>query len=171
MKRILALSLLVCSHVVCATESGSNGVTEATKNVVSGIVEFGKNLIEGADEGVDEGRKTGLSKDGALIVDNGAELATLLDVQLLTVSQENETDTAIEVGFKNGNDQPVRLINLNESENVIAIDQDGYATNLGRGNPQDLTIPSQAGKKQRFIFRMSADAVKEIRIMGQVFPR
>ncbi|MBU6954007.1 hypothetical protein [Hahella sp. HN01] len=170
MKKLLVISLLALSSLSHAEETKENTVTDATKSVVSGIVKFGKDLLEGADEGVDEGRKTGQSQDGAIIVDNGADLEKNLSVELLSVNKEGDNGSYIELGFKNANDNPVRIINLKDSENIIAIDADGYATNLARAgdNPMDVTIPSKAGRKQRFHFDIPADSVKEVRIMGKV---
>jgi hypothetical protein len=173
MKKTLLILLLAFNSLSYAEEQKQNTVTETTKSVISGIVKFGKDLIEGVDEGVDEGRKTGLSQDGAILIDNGTDLENILDIKLLGVKKEDETTSSIEIGFKNNADNPVRLINLRESENVIAIDMDGFATNLsvGKGNPIDVTIPSKAGKKQEFKFDLPPDSVKEIRIMGKVYTR
>ncbi len=171
MKNILLVLLLAFYSVSYAEEQKESSVANTTKSVISGIVKFGKDLIEGADEGVDEGRKTGLSQDGATIINNGIDLEKNLEIKVLGVTKVNETTSSIEVGFKNTTDKPIRLINLHESENIIAIDKDGYATNLttGTGIPLDVTIPSNAGKKHQFQFNLPSDSVKEIRIMGKVF--
>ena len=176
MKKLLLISLLTCNAFVFAEEGSEekvNAVTDTTKSVISSFVKFGKDLIEGADEGVNEGRKTGLSKDDALIIDNGEDLNKQLTLKLLSVKEAAENESYVVLGFKNANDRPVRVINLQESENIIVIDTDGYATNLtlGRNNPEDLTIPSKAGKKQQFHFNIAAAAVKEVRIMGNILSK
>ncbi|GAA61396.1 hypothetical protein P20652_3273 [Pseudoalteromonas sp. BSi20652] len=173
MKKILFVYLLIVSSLSYAEAEKENTVTETTKSMVSGLVKFSKDLIEGADEGVDEGRKTGLSQDGAVLIDNGTDLEKYLSIKLLNVNKESDTVSSIELGFKNSNEHPVRVINLVESENIIAIDIDGYATNLakGEGNPLNVTIPSKAGKKQKFYFELAPDSIKEIRIMGKVYTK
>lgn len=168
MKRIAFVILLALGSATHAEEAKENAVLETTKSVVTGLVKFGKDLLEGADEGVNEGRKTGQSQDGAIIVDNGKDLAKHLTTELLKVKKKDDDASYVELGFKNDNENPVRIVNLKESENVIAIDTDGYATNLSsaNSNPMELTIPSKAGRKQKFYFELSAESVKEIRIMG-----
>jgi len=176
MKKILfAAALTTLSSVSYAQSSEESSVTEASKSVVSGMVRFGKDLIGGVDDGIDgidEGRKTGLSQDEAIIIDNADDLRAHIEGTVLNVNAVSDGASSIEVGFKNNSDKPVRLINLLESENVIAIDMDGYATNVTIGaNPLQVTIPSRTGRKQAFQFAIPAESVKEIRIMGVTFTR
>lgn len=173
MKKILLISLLAYSPFNYAEDVEGSSVTETTKSVVMNIVKFGKDLLEGADEGVDEGRKVGQSQDGAIIVDNNADFEKQLSVKLIEVQEVDENSSYVELGFKNATDNPVRLINLRESETIIAIDNEGYATNLAGGliNPMEVTVPSNAGKKQKFYFNISAASVNEIRIMGKAVLR
>ena len=90
-----------------------------------------------------------------------------------SVKEDGENASYVVLGFKNANDRPVRVINLQESENIIVIDTDGYATNLSlaSGNPDNITIPSKAGKKQSFHFNIAAATVKEVRIMGNILSK
>ena len=173
MKKILfAAALTALSSVSYAQSSEESSVTDASKSVVSGMVRFGKDLIGGVDDGIDEGRKTGLSQDEAIIIDNADDLRAHIEGTVLNVNAVSDGASSIEVGFKNNSDKPVRLINLLESENVIAIDMDGYATNVTIGaNPLQVTIPSRTGRKQAFQFAIPAESVKEIRIMGVTFTR
>jgi len=176
MKTILILSLIAfnsLSYAEANNETTESTVADTTRSVISGMVKFGKDLLEGADEGVNEGRKTGLSQDDAIIIDNGADLNKELTIKLLSVNEDGKDASYAVLGFKNANSKPVRVINLLESENIIAIDTDGYATNIsrGKGNPMEITVPSKAGKKQRFHFNIPAESVKEVRIMGQVLSK
>ncbi|MCO7223054.1 hypothetical protein [Pleionea sp. CnH1-48] len=160
-------------------EKKENAVVETTKSVVSGIVSFGKDLVSGATDGVSDGRKQGSSSDDALVVDNVKGLDKHLKLKVLSVKTEESTDSEktkssqtysfVELGFKNDGNEPVRVINLRDAGNIIAIDKDGYATNLagGKGNPDDVTIPPKAGKKQKFYFPIEADNIEEIRLMGK----
>ena len=171
-KTILILCILFYSPCFAA-ETEENPVAETAKTVVSGIVSFTKNIIGGVTEGVNDGRKTGQSADGAVIVDTLEGLDQNLGVQLIAVAQDGEGNCFVEIGFKNDTENPVRLIDLNTSEKVIAIDADGYAVNLSKrtDNPIEVTVPSQAGKKQKFYFAIAPESVKEFRIMGKVLSR
>ena len=173
MKALVFISLIGISGMALATEKEESSVAESAKAVVSGLVKFGKDLIEGADEGVNQGRKSGLSQDGAVLVDTGADLERLLSTKILAITPRESGGANVVMGFKNDNDTPVRLINLRESENVIAIDTEGYATHLAVNltNPMEVTVPSKAGKKQPFQFDLSPEEIKEIRIMGRIFTR
>jgi len=159
----------ITSQAKESEEVKDGSVAETTKSVVSGIVKFGKDLLEGIDEGIDDGRKTGLSQDGAIIVNNVEDLEKYLVVNVINVNKDNNSISYVELGFNNKNNRPVRLVNLKESENIIAIDASGYATNLlaTAKNISDVTVPSNAGKKQKFYFELNTDSIKEIRIMGK----
>lgn len=179
------LMLVVCSLAalnspVMAEEDNSN-VAEAAKKAVSGLVTFGKDLIGGASEGVVDGRKEGKSKDAAIVVSNQQEFEEHLSAKVLAVKPATKKDdkgieqpiagsSYVEVGFKNNNSQPVRMINLKEMEAVIAMDKEGYATVLSSSYfaPDDLTIPSNAGKKHKFYFKTDADGISQIRILNKV---
>ncbi|WP_444911637.1 hypothetical protein [Microbulbifer sp. PAAF003] len=171
-RTILIAGLILCSSAFAQqnTDEQESGVAETAKSVMSNIVSFGKNLMDGASEGVVDGRKTGQSTDGAVLINTLEDLNKYLESDVIAVTAHAESGCYVEVGFKNQNDFPVRLIDLDSSEAVILIDQDGYATNLfrGKGNPEELTIPSNAGRKQKFYFAIEWDQVREIRILGKV---
>ncbi|MCO1336286.1 hypothetical protein MO867_18295 [Microbulbifer sp. OS29] len=170
MRRITLLMCLLLSSAVHAEENQEKGVAEAAKSVVSGIVSFSKDLVGGASEGVADGRKSGKSTDGAILVNTHDDFIANLEAKIITIISSDEGGCYVEIGFKNNNELPVRLIDLKESEAIIVIDEDGYAINLfnGRGNPEELTIPSNAGRKQQFYFATNWDEVKEVRILGEI---
>ncbi|WP_444942978.1 hypothetical protein ACJJIK_12920 [Microbulbifer sp. ZKSA006] len=171
-RAILVTGLLLCSSAFAQqnTQEQESGVAEAAKSVMSSIVSFGKNLVDGASEGVVDGRKSGQSTDGAILINTLEDLDKYLQADVIAVTAAEEHGCYVEVGFKNENDFPVRLIDLNSSESVIVIDHDGYASNLfnGKGNPMEITVPSKAGRKQKFYFAKDWDQVREIRILGKV---
>ncbi|GAD78084.1 hypothetical protein VAZ01S_121_00030 [Vibrio azureus NBRC 104587] len=171
LKKIASIILMVMSTQSYASELSGSDVTETTKGVISGFVKFSKDLVEGVDEGVDEGRKTGLSKDGALIINNTEDLNKYLEVKVLSVKKVGERGASIEVGFKSAHHEPIRIINLIESENVLVVDKEGYGTNLwsGKSNPQQITVPSKAGRKATFYFELPPESIKSIRFFGLPF--
>lgn len=166
---LLLSMVLSVSCFAQESEEDESSVSKTAKSVVSGIVSFGKNLVDG----VTDGRKTGQSTDDAIIVDTLEGLDKNLIIELISISKDDEETSYIELGFKNANGKPVRIINLADSGTVIAIDTDGYSTNLarGKGNPDDITVPSNTGKKQKFYFKLAPEAVKEIRVMGKIIAK
>jgi hypothetical protein len=64
---------------------------------------------------------------------------------------------------------PLRLINLNQADALIAIDQDGYANGLSSGpyNPIELTVPPKAAVRQEFSFEGPIKTVNTVRVWGQ----
>lgn len=174
MKSLLILILLFSS--ICHAQndkSKESSVSETAKGVVSNIVTFGKNLVDGASDGVTEGRKEGQSKDGAIVISNLEELEKNIELKVLSVSGTDDGFTEIEVGFKNDNTKPVRVIKLAEAESVLVIDNDGYANNIaiGKNNPTEITIPNNAGRKVKFVFKVQQKSVKEIRILGKTLSK
>jgi len=174
MKKQVLVGCLLLSGVAFAEDDQDkekSTVSDVTKSVMSNIVSFGKNLVDGAADGVTEGRKDGQSVDGAIVVSNLKELDEHLEVRILGVSEHKENQAAVELGFRNSNDIPVRVIDLRDDGAVIVIDGEGYASNLASGNPADVTVPEKAGKKQVFYFNVQAVKVKQIRIHGKTLTR
>lgn len=169
MKNILLILLFV--PIIALAEEEKSGVVETTKTVISGVVSFGKDVLSGASEGVTEGRKTGESDDGAIIVDNQAELEKFLDVKFLNKTANGEKSVNVEMGFKNSGNKPVRVINLKDNNAIIIVDKDGYATGISfhLDNPSAITVPEQAAIKQVFNFNIAEENAAEIRILGKLF--
>ena len=55
---------------------------ESVKSVVTGVISAGKDALSGVKDGVDDGRKTGVSVDGAVIVTDKDELNKFIAVSV-----------------------------------------------------------------------------------------
>lgn len=171
MKNIFLVLVLVPVFALAQEEEEKSGVAESAKSVVSSVVKFGKEVLSGTSDGVTEGRKTGESGDGAIIVSNQSELEQFLEVNILGKTADGEKSVNVELGFKNSGDKPVRVINLKDKNAIIVVDKDGYATGLSlhNNNPFDITVPEQAAIKQMFNFKVPEESASAIRIWGKQY--
>jgi hypothetical protein len=136
------------------------------------VIKFSKQVLGGISEGVDEGRKEAEGIDGAVIVTNIDELEQYVNVELLTVkSVDSDQKTAIEVGFQNRSEKPIRIANLDDKATVLLLDTAGYAQELDGSNRQnaEITIPPKAGKKYSFLFNVPVSKAKNLRLWNKEF--
>ncbi len=171
MKNIFLVLVLVPIFALAQDKEEKSGVAESAKSVVSSVVKFGKEVLSGVSDGVTEGRKTGESGDGAIIVSNQNELEQFLEVSILSKTADGEKSVNVELGFKNSGYRPVRVINLKDKNAIIVVDKDGYATGLSshNDNPFDITVPEQAAVKQMFNFNVPEESAFTIRIWGKQY--
>ncbi len=175
MKKIFFMLFFAPILVMALQEEGKSDVSDSVKSVTSGVVKFGKDVwtgvSEGITEGITDGRKSGESDHGAIIVSNQKELEDSLVVNVLEKSTADETSVNIKIGFVNSGDRPVRIINLKDKNNILAIDKDGYAIGLSthKNNPIEITVPEKAAIKQIFTFDIPVDQASAIRIWGKQY--
>ena len=143
-------------------------VSETTKEVVS----FTKDFFKGVKDGVDSGRTSTESVDGALVVTNVELLNSLLEIEIIKVSTSSEGRfTEVEVGFKNPNEKAIRVANLYDSGVTILIDADGYSNPVERqaSSESEVTVPPSAGVKHKFRFISPASKASKLRIWSREF--
>lgn len=161
---VMTLSLL-CVNVSADTK---DIITDTTKSVIT----FGKDLMKGLNDGVDEGRKGAEGADGAVTVTNVEEMARYISVEVLAVeSVEDAMATQVVVGFKNNEDKPVRIANMDDKGIVLLIDSDGYSQGLSADNRHaaEFTVPPNTGKKHVFKFDISVDKASTIRLWNKEY--
>ncbi|HSX90295.1 MAG TPA: hypothetical protein VLG17_20140 [Pseudomonas sp.] len=145
-------------------------IRDSAKATVSTAIEAGKNLLGGFSEGVTEGRESAEGADGAASVSDLSQLDGKVIVELLRAEPEGDNLIAT-IGLKNSSDKQLRLINLRQTGALIAIDQDGYSSPLvaSLDNPDQVTIPANAGVRQKFIFAGPVENVASVRLWGRDF--
>jgi len=84
------------------------GCKQLTSMVVGGTVSAGKEVTKGIVEGVEEGRKSGESLDGALVVTTAAELAEHGGVTVYSVKAVGD-EADVVLAFENTGDAPLRI--------------------------------------------------------------
>lgn len=171
-RSLLAIAIMMLS-LKCLAEpenSSDSSIKDLTKAAVSSAIAAGKNLLGGVNDGILAGRESVQGVDGAVIISSQLQIKDRLTVEVLR-SEPVGDRFYITLGFKNNMSVPLRLINLNQPDALIAIDQDGYANSLSTGleNPVDLTIPPKAAVRQKFSFEGPIKAVITVRIWGQEY--
>ncbi len=165
-KTILALTLVM---VFPAMAEDATVMKESVKSVVTGVISAGKDALSGVKDGVDDGRKTGVSVDGAVIITDKEELNKFIAVSVLSVTKVADEEYEVTLALRNNSDKAVRLSNLNEAKSLVLLDVAGFASVLKTPllpGESDITIPDNAAVKARYVFAKVEDAPATLRIYG-----
>lgn len=168
-KVVLVLSGLILSSAVMADTSS---LTDGVKNVVSGAISSGKDALKGVKEGVEDGRKSGESLDGALIITDKNTLEKYVATSVSKVEKIADTEYRLTVVFRNKTDQIVRLTNLNEQKSLQLLDSDrfvSYVKGYTQAQGLDVTIPEQAAVRVRYEFTDVEGTPDTLRVYMQEF--
>lgn len=170
-RALLSIALLLGSLFPLAHAESDSLLKDATKGAVSNAISAGKNLLGGVSDGITEGREGTEGVDGALSISTYAQFEQQQGhLEVLSVKQDDARLVAT-IGLKNTSDKPIRLINLQSANALLAIDEEGYSSALlaGTDNPFELTIPPRAGIRQRFVFETPEAPITAIRVWGRDF--
>ena len=153
-------------------ENKERSIKSGIRTVVSETVAVGKDLVSGVAEGLDDGRKSGESVDGAKIVSNKDDLAKLLILEVLKAQEQEDGNYQVTVALRNQGAAPVRLINLSGLGNVALLDVDGFAYPLPRPIEQgrDVTVLANSATRFRVVFEQVEGRPKFFRLFNLDFP-
>lgn len=166
---LIAALITVTSHAISAQEADDNSTKNTFKEMTQDIISFSKQVATGISEGIREARKSSSRAGGTKIAANAAELQELLDITLLRFKAGTSDNAVIaEIGFKNSNPTPVRIITTASNNDILLIDTEGYATILNpSGIPRAITVPKNAALKQTFTFNgVAAKNADHVRFWG-----
>lgn len=156
MKKLAVVSLLALS-ISCTGENAK----DATSAVVGKAIEMGKGTATGIASGVEEGRKSAESADGAIVVSSASELATHGGATLGEITGAGDAAT-VAVLFENKGDKPMRVTKID----VLALDGSGVVIPTQSGGTE-VTVPAHAKAKYTFTASGAADSVKTVRVYGK----
>ncbi|MDR1546743.1 MAG: hypothetical protein LBU12_08575 [Deltaproteobacteria bacterium] len=167
---VFLLALTACGGDQEEQEARKDG--SLVKSGVSAVVSGVKNTAAGIVEGVDEGRQSGRSLDGALLVASRADFEKLLAVQSALVEERGPGTYAMTLALRNEGEQPVRLINLDQDVNVVVLDADGFAYALPRPleQGQDFTVLPRSAARFRLVFERLELKPATLRLYGLDLP-
>lgn len=140
------------------------GCKQITSMIVGGTVSTGKEVTKGIVEGVEEGRKSGESLDGAVIVSNAADLAAHGSVSVFAVRADG-SESNVTLAFENAGETPMRVSGVD----VIALDLDGFVQRPASADTT-LTVPARAKDQLIVHFAVAPDRIKTMRIWGVDYP-
>lgn len=154
---------------ILACDVGDTSRT-VTSTVVGRTVEASKGVVDGLQEGIEDGRKSAESVDGSLVVATPAEVAA---ATVLSVWAVEETDAGIDVtlAIENLTHESLHLIGLDGEGGAILIDPDGFATPLAKGSPGTtataaIVVPPKAKVKATLAFPQATDGAAAVRVWG-----
>lgn len=163
-KTLLASMVLLVSSSVFATESQDTSmIKDGVKGLTSSITTMSKDALSGLKDGVDEGRKSGSSIDGAIIIYDKENLNKYTTIRSLSVGSTGENSYLVTLAVKNNSDSLIRLTNLSEKKNIYAIDADDFVAYLD-GIQEDVNIPSKTAVKLRLVFKDTEGEPVKIRL-------
>lgn len=162
MKKIIIVTGLLVS---CFAHAEEGLVKDGIKSVVSGLIATGKDVLSGTKDGVDEGRKSGASLDGATVINDGDALKKYLSVSALSVEQLAAQEYQVTLALRNDTDNIIRLANLEERKSIQLMDKDGFVAYLKTPH-LPVTIPKKAALRERFIFAQQEAVPTTLRLYG-----
>lgn len=148
--KAVALSSLLCSTLVYA-ETGESKLTKWASKTTAKIIGGTKDVMAGIQKGVDTGRQSGESLDGAVVITDG-NYQDYVDISIES-AQATENGYEITLVFKNKTDEIVRLTNLHQPHTFYLMDDQGFTTStLLEGSIADITILKNASAKRQYVF-------------------
>ena len=142
------------------TACSGETIKDVTATSISKAVEAGKGVVAGVDEGIDDGRKVGLSADGARIVSSYAELGETASIKVGQARAIDENQIEVQLQVDNRGDAPLRLTEIK----VLGLDADGFA-HPGE-SAIELTVPPQAKGELLVTYRGKATKSQRVRVWG-----
>lgn len=159
--------------MVCVAGCDLGSLTESiTSSIVGTTVEVGKGVVEGAQSGVSEGRGA-QSIDGANVLTTTEAIRDALDFEVVDVGP-TAAGPNVTIALVNDTDALVRIGRLDEHQNTLAIDVDGFAFPLV-GSPGHLLgdaidVPAHSKVKVTLAFEAGERAIGVVRIAGEDIP-
>lgn len=154
----ILLALLASVGQAGASESKlTQWASKTTAKIVSGT----KDVLTGVQQGVDTGRQTGASVDGAVVITN-QNYHPYVDISVESATTKTGV-YELTLVFKNKTDQIVRLTNLYQARNFYLLDNKGFSSALVvGGDTGDVTILKNSATKKTYRFStqpLSGDVV------------
>jgi hypothetical protein len=150
-KNLLVVGLLGCSALAFAGCPSGDSTKKAVAAVTKKTVGATKSALAGVAEGIDEGRKEAVGRDGAHIVTTYAEITKLLGIELLAVGADDKGHLRVTLGFANNADRPVCVSGWSAKSEIMVLDKNGYVKRLTT-DLKEFTIPAKAKDKVDFLF-------------------
>jgi hypothetical protein len=160
-------ALAACSGDKPQEASQDDGtIKSGVASVVSGAVSATKDVVTGISQGVDEGRQSGASLDGAVVILNQEDFQKLASVSVLRIEERASGEYMVTIGVKNDGDRPLRVSNLMSSGNLVLLDEDGFAYRPSQSSllGGEITVLPKSGERARLLFEEVELKPKALRI-------
>lgn len=171
-KSVLALVLIIVAAPGVKAEEVAV-VKDSVKSVVSGVIASGKDALSGLKDGVDDGRQSGSSVDGAIIVTDKDNLVKNVTASVSSVEKVAAQEYKVTLSLRNKTDKIMRLSNLNESKSLMLLDKEGFVSSLKTAllpGESDITIPENAAVRVRYVFAGVEETPAMLRLYGFEIP-
>lgn len=171
MKKVILSAVLLAVSPLAAADSSS--VKDGVKSMISDVVSSGKDAISGIKDGIEDGRKSGESLDGATIITDKNLLQQYVNVSVRSVEKLSATEYRLTLTLRNDSDKIVRLTNLNEQKSLQLLDKDrfvSYAKWMSKPIDSDITIPEKSAVRVRYEFFDVEGEPASLRLYGMEIP-
>lgn len=139
------------------------GCKDVAEKVTEKSISAVKETTKGIAEGVEQGRKSGESLDGATLVSSMAELADKGSVSVYAVAP-TEGGTEVTLAVENTTDKPLRLTKLE----FLALDVEGFTKKPGTA-PSEFTVAAKAKDKLVLTLAEKPEKLAKIRVWASDF--
>ncbi|QXN64233.1 MULTISPECIES: hypothetical protein [Serratia] len=169
---VMALVLVMMAATAVQAEETAV-VKDSVKSVVSGVIASGKDALSGLKDGVDDGRQSGSSIDGAIIVTDKDNLVKNVTASVSAIEKVALQEYKVTLSLRNKTNKIVRLSNLNESKSLMLLDKEGFVSPLKTAlvpGDANITIPENAAVRVRYVFADVEDTPAMLRLYGLDIP-
>ena len=147
--------------VACSGDSTKEG----TASVVGKLVEHSKGVVEGIQEGADQGREGVEGTGGARTLTKGEDILAAVKLEALA-AKRSEAEFEVTVAFVSEEDRPLHIAGVRDEGNALLIDAEGFATKLLRADAT-IEVPAKAKTRVSLFFEAPANDPTLIRLWGQ----
>lgn len=151
--------LLISTYALSDSNNDTSLIKDGMKSITSSITSSSKDALSGFKEGIDEGRASGSSVDGAIL----ENLNKYTEIKVLKSEKTADTEYLLTLAIKNKSESAIRLTNFDDKNNIYILDQDGFTSYLN-GVQSDISIPKRAASKVKLKFSEVDDAPSILRL-------
>ncbi len=163
MKKLAYMFLLISTYALSDSNNDTSLIKDGMKSITSSITSSSKDALSGFKEGIDEGRASGSSVDGAIIIYDLENLNKYTEIKVLKSEKTADTEYLLTLAIKNKSESAIRLTNFDDKNNIYILDQDGFTSYLN-GVQSDISIPKRAASKVKLKFSEVDDVPSILRL-------
>ena len=145
------------------------GFQQAIGELMTIMGTMGSGMAQGMKQGADTLQSELDGLDGAKVISSAAELQGSASVRVYKV-EERDGKCFVTLAVKNSGDVPLRLAGLNREQQVLLLDEEGFAHAPVDGLERTLSVPARAAVKQTYVFSGLEGKAKSLRLYGVGFP-
>lgn len=170
MKKMIMLLLPLMLGSAYAQDNLKDEVASGIKQLITNS----KDIVDGIQQGLSDSKKSSTYSDQMIIIGDSKGVEKSLTINVSKVKKLDNNRYELTVAIKNSEDKPACLTALDQVDNIMLIDNEGFASRLSDNiafptNRDDVVLPAKAGLRIKWVFDDVEETPATIRLYGKDF--